>query len=214
MEYIYIVLEKSHTLLGKVSRLTDGYDYTHITISLNEDLKKFYSFSRFWHYAPFSSGFMKETLDCYAYGDNKSVKLKVFKIPVTKEEKSKIKRFIKDVYEDRENYVFNLYSALTMPLFHGFRIYKTYNCMSFCARALSMTKSVKLDKPYYKYTIAQLDDLLGEYVFEEREFERERIENEHYMRRIPLIYNVGAFVRLNAVLLDRLLFKFLKKDKF
>ena len=214
MEYIYIVLEKSHTLLGKCSRLLDGYDYTHITVSLNDNLSRFYSFSRFWHYAPFSSGFMKETLDCYAYGNHESVKLKVFKIPVTAKEKRDIKKFIKDVYDDRENYVFNLYSALTMPIFHGFRIYKTYNCMSFCARVLSMTESVVLDKPYYKYTISELDDLLSEYFFEEKEFKREKVENEHYMRKIPLIYNIGAFIRLNAILLDRLLFKFLKKEKF
>ncbi|MBO4311110.1 MAG: hypothetical protein J5856_08620 [Lachnospiraceae bacterium] len=214
MDYIYIVLEKSHTLLGKVSRLTDGYDYTHITLSLDEKLDRFYSFSRFWHYAPFSSGFMKETLDCYAYGKNESVKLKVFKIPVSREEKNKVKHFIKNVSDDRNNYVFNLYSALTMPLFHGFRIYKTYNCMSFCARALSMISAVTLEKPYYKYTIAELDELLSEYVYDEREFTREKIENEHYMRKIPLMYNIGAFVRLNVILINRLLFKFNQKEKF
>ena len=151
MEYIYIVLEKSHTLLGRLARLIDPYEYTHITVNLDGKMKRFYSFSRFLHYAPFCSGFMKETLDCYAYGKNKKVKLKVFKVPVTHEEKKRIKAFIRGIYEDRKNYVFNLYSALTMSMIGGFEIYKTYNCMSFTGKVLSMTDAVKMDRPYYRY---------------------------------------------------------------
>lgn len=213
MEYIYIVLEKSHTGLGKLSRFIDGYPYTHITVSLDSDLKKFYSFSRFLHYAPFCSGFMKETLDCYAYGKYKKVRLKVFKIPVTPEEKKRIKKFVKDVHDDRKNYVFNLYSALTMGLIGGFRIYKTYNCMSFCARILEMCSAVKLNRPYYKYSIEDIDHLLSYFKYAEHEFERESIENENYMRPVNPVFNVGSFVRLNAILLYRLLFVSCRKDE-
>ena len=213
MEYIYIVLEKSHTLLGRLSRVIDPYEYTHITVSLDDDLSRFYSFSRFYHYAPFLSGFMKETLDCYAYGKYNKVKLKVFKIPVTKEEKIRIKKFIKDVHNDRKNYLFNLYSALTMSVIGGFRIYKTSNCMSFTARVLEMVESVKMNRPYYKYSIEDIDDLLSYFKYDEREFERKEIESPNYMRKINPLFNVGSFFRLNAILLFRMIFIPAKKDE-
>ena len=207
MEYIYVVLEKSHTILGKVARLLDPYEYTHITVSLDGELKKFYSFSRLRHYGPFCSGITKETLDCYAYGNNKSVKLKVFKIPVTAEKKKEIVRFIKEVYDDRKNYYFNLYSALTMGIFHGFRIYKTHNCMTFVGRILELSGTFQMDKPYYKYSIEELDNLMSDYVFEEKYFIREVIESPHYMDRVGFLYNVGSFIKLNGILLSRLLTK-------
>ena len=207
MEYIYIVLERSHTLLGRLARLIDPYEYTHITVNLDGKMKRFYSFSRFLHYAPFCSGFMKETLDCYAYGKNKKVKLKVFKVPVTHEEKKRIKAFIRGIYEDRKNYVFNLYSALTMSMIGGFEIYKTYNCMSFTGKVLSMTDAVKMDRPYYRYTIEELDILLTDYFYEEKEFERKSVDTPGYMRPVDPLFNAGAFIRLNAVLLYRMMIR-------
>jgi len=213
MEYIYVILERSHTLLGKLSRLVDPYEYTHITISLSPELDKFYSFSRLYHYAPFLSGFMRETLDCYAYGKHEKVKLKVFKVPVTVHEKNNIKAFIKKVHDDRKNYVFNLYSALTMGIFKGFRIYKTYNCMSFTARILEMTQSVGMDRPYYKYSIEDMDDLLSDYKYDEREFARKEIGSPKYMRKIDPLFNIGSFVRLNGILLYRMIFVSPDKDE-
>lgn len=213
-EYFYVALEKSHTLFGKVARLTDPYEYTHITYCGEEDLKHFVSFSRRKHYAPFSSGFSEETLDCFAYGKHQSVKLKIFKIPVSREIKEHINQFIKFVEKDRKNYYFNLYSAVSMPIFHGFRIYKTYNCMSFIGRILELSQTIPMDKAYYKYDISQLDKLMSDYVYAEREFSPDEILTPDYMDRVNIFYNIGTLIRMNAKLLWRLIFKNPDKDDF
>lgn len=207
MEHIYVVLEKSHTILGRVARILDPYEYTHITVCLDDDFRYFYSFSRYRHYGPFCSGIMRETMDTYAYGKYKDVKLKVFEVPVSKEDKERIKRFIATVYRDRKEYYFNLYGALTMGIFHGFRIYKAYNCMSFVGKILKMTGAVQMDREYYKYSIEELDKLMTPYVKEEKYFSRERIENAHYMDRVGILYNIGSFIKLNGTLISRLLTK-------
>lgn len=46
--------------------------------------------------SPFDCGFMIETLDCYAFGKHKDIKLKIFKIPVSKENKEKIEEYIEN----------------------------------------------------------------------------------------------------------------------
>ena len=207
MEYFYVVLEKSHTVLGRVARLLDPYEYTHITVCLDDDFKKFYSFSRYKHYAPFCSGMMKETMDTYAYGRYKDVKLKVFRIPTTKENKKKIVEFVRSIYNNRREYYFNLYGALTMSIFHGFRIYKTYNCMSYVGKILELSDSVVMERPYYKYTIEEMDKLMTPFFVKEDMFSPEKGENEHYMDYVPLIYNIGSFVNLNLILIKRMLTK-------
>ena len=206
-EYFYVVLEKSHTGLGHMARFFDKYEYTHITYCLDGNLEHLASFSRQKHYAPFSSGYSEETLDCFAYGKHESVKLKVFKIPVAHENNEDIKAFVKFVKDDRQSYVFNLFAALTMSIFHGFRIYKAYNCMSFVGKIIELSGVVTMDKKYYKYDIKELDKMLSDYVLVEKEFTREAVLTPDYMDRVNIFVNIGQFFKLVAILLWRLITK-------
>ena len=111
--YIYVVLVKALTGLGKFARLIGKYEYTHIAVCLDEKLDKFYTFSRKKHYSPFECGYMIETLDCYAFGKHKKVKLKVFKIPVSPKNKEEIEKYIKNISNDSK-YIFNFFTMVTM----------------------------------------------------------------------------------------------------
>lgn len=205
-DYIYIVLVKALTGLGKFARKFSKYEYTHIAVCLNKNINDFITFSRKKHYTPFNSGFMHETLDCYAFGSNEKIKLKIFKVPVTIENKKIIEQYIKKIANDNE-YIFNLYSMATMSLFHGFRIYKTHNCMSFVSKILELSKSVNMTKKYYKYNIKDIDILLTDYKYREEYFYKTEIQNRDYMDNVSFINNVGMFFRLNGKLLYRIFSK-------
>ena len=210
--YIYVVLVKALTGLGKFARLTSKYEYTHIAVCLDENLDKFYTFSRRKHYSPFDSGYMIETLDCYAFGKNKNVKLKVFKMPVSKVNKEKIEEYINRVSND-SNYIFNFYSMITMPIFHGFKVYKAHNCMSFVSEIIKLTESVNLSKPYYKYNIKEIDTLLSEYMYKEDFFERKKIETPNYMDYVGIIKNILHFGKLNGKIIYRIVVKGKERDE-
>ena len=205
-DYIYIVLIKALTGLGKFARRFSKYEYTHIAVCINKNIDDFITFSRKKHYTPFNSGFMHETLDCYAFGNNEKIKLKIFKLPVTIENKKIIEQYIKKVSNYNE-YIFNLYSMATMSLFHGFRIYKAHNCMSFVSKILKLSKSVNMTKKYYKYSIKDIDILLSDYKYKEEYFYKTKIQNKDYMDKVSFISNVGMFFRLNGKLLYRIFSK-------
>lgn len=205
-DYIYIVLVKALTGLGKFARRFSKYEYTHIAVCINKNIDDFITFSRKKHYTPFNSGFMHETLDCYAFGNNEKIKLKIFKLPVTIENKKIIEQYIKKVANDNE-YIFNLYSMATMSLFHGFRIYKAHNCMSFVSKILKLSKSVNMTKKYYKYSIKDIDIILSDYKYKEEYFYKTKIQNKDYMDKVSFISNVGMFFRLNGKLLYRIFSK-------
>ena len=205
-EYIYIVLVKSLTGLGKFARKFSKYEYTHRAVCINDNIDDFITFSRKKHYTPFNSGFMHETLDCYAYGKNENVKLKIFKIPVTSKNMKEIEKYIEIIANDKD-YIFNLYSMATMSIFHGFRIYKAHNCMSFVSKVLELSKSVPMTKKYYKYSIKDIDMLLSNYKYKEEYFYKTKIQNKHYMDKASFISNVGMFFKLNGKLLHRIFSK-------
>lgn len=208
-EYIYVVLVKALTGLGKFARYFSKYDYTHIAVCLDDKLSDFITFSRRKHFAPFDCGFMHETLDCYAFGENEKVKLKIFKVPVSYADKSNIEHFIENISND-QSYLFNFLSMVTMMIIHGFRIYKSYNCMSFVGKIIELTNSVKMEKPYYKYNIKEIDSLLNCYLYKEGYFTKERTEIENYMDNVSVFKNIYLFFKLNSKLIYRLIAK--RKD--
>ena len=204
--YIYIVLVKALTGLGKFARLTGKYEYTHIAVCLDEKLDKFYTFSRKKHHAPFDCGFMIETLDCYAFDKHKNIKLKIFKIPVQIENYNEIKKYINKIQNDKE-YTFNIFSMITMPIFHGVKIYKSHNCMSFVGKIIQLSKTIKMTKPYYKYNIKEFDKLLVDYLYKEEYFNKEKIETKNYMTRVGILNNLINCIKLNSRIFYRLIFK-------
>ena len=204
--YIYVVLVKALTGLGKFARLTNKYEYTHIAVCLDEKLDKFYTFSRKKHYSPFDCGYMIESLDCYAFGKNKKVKLKVFKIPVSSKNKKEIDEYIKNISNDSK-YIFNFFSMITMSIFHGFKIYKSHNCMSFVSKIIELSNTVKMSRPYYKYNIKELDELLNDYLYNEDYYEKKKIETKEYMKHVGIITNTLYFIKLNSKLIYRMAVK-------
>ena len=204
-EYIYIVLVKALTGLGRIARKITRYEYTHIAISLDENLEDFITFSRRKHYSPFDAGFMHEKREYYAFGKNKNVKVKVFKIKISQYNKEKIIEYIDKIENDKE-YIFNFYSMITMPIFHGIRIFKAHTCMSFVGRVIELSECVELKKKYYKYNIKEIDDLLKGYLLSEVNLEKNKEDNK-YMKQENIIINLQKFFKLNGQLIYRMLFK-------
>ncbi|MDE6221335.1 MAG: hypothetical protein K2G51_13080 [Lachnospiraceae bacterium] len=205
--HIYIVLVKAHTGLGRVSRvLAGGYEYSHIAVCREDCFVDFITFSRRRHYAPFDAGFMHETRDCYCFGKHDRVKLKIFKLPVDWRGERRLNRFISHVERHQEQYLFNLYAMLTMPFLHGFAIDGAYNCMSFVGKVVELSGTVRLAKPYYQYSIRELDELLKPYFYTERYFgDKETPATQRYMDNVPLRENIRMFLRLNKKLLRRMM---------
>lgn len=183
MREIYIVLIKAHTGLGKVARALTGYPYSHIAVCFDKELTDFVTYSRRRHYVPMDAGFMHEYRDYYAFGTHDSFDVKVFCLPIEECAYEAIRQFVFLCENDKEQ-MFNLFSMMTMPLLHGFLIYKTHNCMSFTAKILQLSGIIEMTRPYYRYSVKDMDELLRPYVFYEGELCRfPSAGYEQYMKK-------------------------------
>ena len=63
MKKVYFVLTYSGTILGRIIRCKTGKMYTHVSIALDENLERMYSFSRLNPYNCFIGGIMLEKLN-------------------------------------------------------------------------------------------------------------------------------------------------------
>ncbi len=199
--YVRILLEKSNTVLGKVVQKFSPYPYTHIAYENGEN--DFVSFSRAHHNNPFESGFTHEKLEYYAYRKGEPVTLKIYTIPVSEQIKKDIESYIKQIEEDE--YVFNLYGMLSMPITHGFYIPKAHNCMTFIADIFEIIGIPLVRLPAYKNSIEDLENALlkqgyqyAYYVVENQK------EDPEYMKDISLKEKTKAFIHLNKELMKRM----------
>ena len=206
MRKLYIVLIKAHTGIGSIARKVTGYPYTHIAVSLDPSMTDFISFSRRYHYYPFEAGFTHEYRQYYAFGRHSSFRAKVFELNVSKEKYAEVMAYIRECEND-EKRIFNLFSMATMPLLGGFRIYKSDNCMSFTAKCIELSGCVKLDRPYWRYSIKDMDNLLTDHEYFEGRILRGDAQENGYMKPLSLIRYLRGMVLLFSKLTFRLLFK-------
>ena len=61
MKKIYIVLTYTGTWLAKIVKFYTKKEYSHVSISLDENLDEMYSFGRLNPYIPFIGGFVQES---------------------------------------------------------------------------------------------------------------------------------------------------------
>ncbi len=205
MKQIYIVLIRAHTGLARMARLATGYPYTHIAVSLDSSLTNFITYSRRIHNLPACAGFMHEKRDYYAFGKYQCFGAKVFRLPVEDAQYRRILSFIRQCETDKEQ-LFNLLSMVTMPVLHGFPIYKAHNCMSFTARILALSGLFSMDRPDYRYDIRDMDRLMQSYcIYEGRLRRMDSPGYAAYMQPFPLYRRICSGCRLTGQLLYRML---------
>lgn len=171
MKNVYVILVKSLTRIGTFTR----YPYSHASLSLDDDLEQFYSFSRYYYNSPIISGFTSEYRSHLAAKQNKVTECKIFKIPVTDEEYKIIKERIQKMIKDQE-LMYNYFSLLTMIFRRSVSVYKSYTCTSFVAETISLIDKIKLPKPASRFVPKDFEKLLNDkYAFFEGKLEPKKV---------------------------------------
>lgn len=204
--YIYVCFMATMTTIAKISRRISGCDYTHISIAFDEKLEDFVSFSRRSANTPLDAGIVWERRGDYVQPGQTSYRTKIYRIPVSREKLERIKKLIWK-YEHDAEYMFNIFSMVTMTVFHGFFIYKTENCMSFVGRILEMTGAVPFTKPYYRYLPEELIKLLSGYEYFDGRMPADSTDRNHRERTIGFWQKAVLNGRILLTLLYRMVFK-------
>ena len=202
MSEIYVVVIHENTGIAKLARVVQQYQYSHIAICLDEHLSDFMSFSRRRYHVPFDSGFMRETRNCFGDMRSSQFKAKVFRIEITDDELARITKLIREIEGDPE-YLFNIFSMITLPLIHGFDLPKTHTCISFTARVLQEVASLHLTKPCYKYSIQDIDELLTSHTHFEGLIDKDDNHVAGYMDTPGMLTNIFSGAKVIGKLLVR-----------
>ena len=93
MKKIYIVMTQTGTILSRLVKLRTGCEYGHVSIALDENLDKMYSFGRLNPYNPFWGGFVHERINSGTFKRFSKTRARIYSLEIDDEqyEKSHIK---------------------------------------------------------------------------------------------------------------------------
>ncbi|MBP3463413.1 MAG: hypothetical protein ACI4VN_02070 [Clostridia bacterium] len=136
MRKIYIVLTYTGTLLSNFIKLYTQKDYSHVSLSFDEELEEMYSFGRLYTYNAFIGGFIKESLTSGTYKRFKNTETSVYEIEITAKQYIEIQKFVKAMYKRRKEYKFNLIGLFFVMFNKKIKRKNALYCAEFVKRAL------------------------------------------------------------------------------
>lgn len=164
-KYVYVIISRTPTSMGKVIRRFLKGKYNHASISLNENLSQMYSFCRLAVSNPLVGGIIKESMFTLTIGLEDDVPIIVYRIPVTLDQYELISKFIYDIYNDEEVYYYNFIQALGLISKKRHVIYKTYICSEFVMEALRHGGIKLTSFESYKITPTDISEIMNEFIY-------------------------------------------------
>lgn len=136
MKKIYIVLTYSGTVVSKLIRIYTHYKYSHVSLAIDSNLDKMYSFGRKKVNNPFIGGFIIEKIDSNFYKKFNKTKCIIMELDINNKQYFKLINLINNYIEDIEIYHYDIL-GLFLKIFKIKINRKHYSvCTEFVAKLL------------------------------------------------------------------------------
>lgn len=144
MKKIYIILTYTGTILSRIVKIYTKKEYSHVSISLDEDLTKMYSFGRLNPYNPFIGGFVHEGIDIGTFKRFKKTKTKIYSMEIPEEKYEKLEEVIDSIQNRKDLYKFNLIGLIGITLNIKIKREKRFYCAEFVKYVLEQSEVLEL----------------------------------------------------------------------
>ncbi len=131
MKQIYLVLTHTGTVLSRIIRTYTKDEFTHVSISLDKELKKMYSFGRLNPYNPFFGGFVHESIKYGTFKRFKNTQTKIYSLEIDDTEYENIKSLINYIKNNKELHKFNIIGLFAVGLHKRIKFDNSFYCAEF-----------------------------------------------------------------------------------
>lgn len=160
MKSIYLLLTQTNTTLASAIRFYTKGSYSHVSMSLDENLEELYSFSRKYTRNPFIGTFMNEDIEGGVYALKPMTQSMVLRIDVTDQQYSNVECILTDFKENRAKYGYSvlglIYFMLEIPRQNDYK----FTCAQFVTFVLEEAKVTSFDT---HYSFRRPDDFIERY---------------------------------------------------
>lgn len=144
--YVYIILSYTGSLPSKIIKKASRVEYSHVSLSLDDELTNMYSFGRKFLYFPWYGGFIQESVHDGLFKRMSMSRIAVYKIPINNNQKNKIEESINIFNDNKDNLYYDYIGLLGMTLGKDMFRDNGFVCSTFVGDVLSQS-SYSLPKP-------------------------------------------------------------------
>lgn len=130
-QHIYIVVSQPGTIVSKLLKWITGAEYNHVSISMDSDLEKMYSFGRKFTYMPFWGSFVLESPHNGTFKRFSETKVVVMEVQTDAEKYNKMKHYLEHMYRRKDQYHYNYMGLFLAGLHICYKKRNHYYCSEF-----------------------------------------------------------------------------------
>lgn len=135
---IYIILSYSGTNLSRLIRIFSHAEFSHVSISLDEDLKRMYSFGRLHAYNPFLAGLVHESAHYGTFKRFKDTLCEVYSLKIKSSQYETIEKTLNKMIKERKKYSFNIVGLVAAGMNVKYKPKKSFYCAQFVKHLLDI----------------------------------------------------------------------------
>ena len=143
---IYIVLTYTGMLLSKIIKTYTKDEFSHVSISLDEELKQMYSFGRLNPYNPFIGGFVHEGINTGTFRRFIKTKTEIYSLEVNEDQYNSIEKIIRDIETCENPYKFNIIGLFAVSIKKKIKTEHSFYCAEFVKYVLE-NSGIKTNLP-------------------------------------------------------------------
>lgn len=128
---IYIILSYSGTFLSRIIKAYTRGEFSHVSIALDRNLERMYSFGRKNPYNPLYAGFVREGIDFGTFKRFKNTLVEIYSLELTNEEYDIIENIIKKMEESQNIYTFNIVGLFANAFNIKYKVKGSFYCAEF-----------------------------------------------------------------------------------
>lgn len=195
---LYLIFSVTPFKTGTFIRAMTHWQYNHVAVAFDKDLKEMYTFARYYRSVPLYGGFVRDSKERYIY-KKKTAYVKICEVPVREDGYRLVKDYIDAINDYPAEYIYNIFSAITVPLKKRVLIRNAFTCAEFAIQILSMA-GTEIERDRF-YAIDELADFFDSYTVYEGiyRFENTLPQNDFEEKKglwFNLRYTAGAIKAL------------------
>ena len=195
---LYLIFSVTPFKTGTFIRAMTHWQYNHVAVAFDKDLKEMYTFARYYRSVPLYGGFVRDSKERYIY-KKKTAYVKICEVPVSEEGYRLGKDYIYAINDYPAEDIYNIFSAITVPLKKRVLIRNAFTCAEFAIQILSMA-GTEIERDRF-YAIDELADFFDSYTVYEGiyRFENTLPQNDFEEKKglwFNLRYTAGAIKAL------------------
>lgn len=144
---IYLVFSFTGTLLSRIIKRTTKDSYAHVSISLEDNFEKMYSFGRKHPSNPIWAGLVTENLFEGVFKNFKNSQCLVYKIEITEEQYNQLEIELNKFMGEQNKYRYNFAGLIALKFNKTLKRKYHYFCSQFVSELLHKSEILYLNKP-------------------------------------------------------------------